>query len=312
MTTRAAPTLFALCVLAAAAALAPPAALAQSLDDTPRIAIISAYEPEWQAHKAAMDAVTTHQDNGVEFYAGSLGGEEVVVFLSGVGMVNAAMTTQLALDRFNVEAIVFSGIAGGVDPALGVGDIVVAEEWGPYLHMVLARETADGYKLPPFYPNPFRNYGMMFPHPVEVRREGATEVEERFWFQADAGLLEAARKAAGAVELQRCSAADACLAEAPEVVVGGRGVSGSAFVDNADFRTYVFETFNARLLDMESAAVAQVAYANDVPFVVIRSLSDLAGGGEGENELPVFFALAAENAARMVHAVLAEIGAGGR
>ena len=104
--------------------------------------------------------------------------------------------------------------------------------------------------------------------------------------------------------LARCTAADACLNEAPSLVVGGSGVSGGAFIDNAAFRTWAFETFGARVLDMESAAVAHVAYANDVPFIAIRSLSDLAGGSEGANQMEVFLGLAAGNAASVVKALL--------
>ena len=85
---------------------------------------------------------------------------------------------------------------------------------------------------------------------------------------------------------------------------GGNGVSGAAFVDNADFRAYAFETFDARLLDMESAAVAHVAYVNKVPFIAFRSLSDLAGGSDDGNELPIFFQLAADNSAAVVLAFL--------
>ena len=81
-------------------------------------------------------------------------------------------------------------------------------------------------------------------------------------------------------------------------------MSGSAFVDNAAFREYTFATFGARVLDMESAAVAHVAWANDVPFIAVRSLSDLAGGGPGKNEIGVFFGLAAGNAAAVVRALL--------
>ncbi len=51
---------------------------------------------------------------------------------------------------------------------------------------------------------------------------------------------------------------------------------------------------------METAAVATVAYANDVPFIGFRSLSDLAGGGPGENEMETFMTLAAENAAALL------------
>ncbi|RPI92993.1 MAG: phosphorylase, partial [Chloroflexi bacterium] len=57
-------------------------------------------------------------------------------------------------------------------------------------------------------------------------------------------------------------------------------------------------------LDMESAAVAHVAYVNNVPFIAFRSLSDLAGGGPGENEISTFFQLAADNSANVVIAFL--------
>ena len=87
-------------------------------------------------------------------------------------------------------------------------------------------------------------------------------------------------------------------------MIGGAGVSGGAFVDNAAFRSYAFETFGARVLDMESAAVAHVAWANRVPFIAVRSLSDLAGGSEQGNQLEVFFRLAADNAAAVVRAIL--------
>ena len=68
--------------------------------------------------------------NGIEFTLGKLAGKDVVLFLSGESMVNASSNTQLLLDRFNVKAIVFSGIAGGVNPALHIGDVVVAKQWG--------------------------------------------------------------------------------------------------------------------------------------------------------------------------------------
>ena len=88
-------------------------------------------------------------------------------------------------------------------------------------------------------------------------------------------------------------------------MVGGNGVSGQAFVDNAAFREYAFKTFQANVLDMETAAVGMVAYSNSVPFIAFRSLSDLAGGGEGENEMLIFLSIAAENSARVMLAFLA-------
>jgi len=104
-----------------------------------------------------------------------------------------------------------------------------------------------------------------------------------------------------------------CLHEPPKIIVGGSGnsnvsgVSGGAFIDNAEFREYTFNTFGAQVLDMESTAVAHVAYSKAVPFIAIRSLSDLAGGEDGENELPIFFSFAAKNSAEVVKALLQKI-----
>ena len=287
--------------VALATILAVPA-FAQMLDDTPRIAVMSAFEPEWQALRAELEEPAEHAVNGSSFVTGTLRGKPVVLLLSGVSMVNAAMTTQQVLDRFDVGAVVFSGIAGGVDPALDIGDVVVAERWAQYLDVVIARETAEGFAPPPFLDTPHPNYGMIFPRTVGVTRAGGTEREAKFWFEVDPDLLALAREVVTGIDLTGCVAENACLSEPPEIVVGGNGVSGSAFVDNAAFREYVFDTFEAKVLDMESAAVAHVAYNNGVPFIAFRSLSDLAGGGEGENEIGTFFGLASLNAAAVVGA----------
>ena len=289
-----------------------PAAAHERADEVPRTAVVSAFPPEISILRGALDEAETRSVNGVEFALGSLEGRDVVLFLSGISVVNAAMTVQLALDRFDVERIVFSGIAGGVDPSLNIGDVVIADRWGQYLELLLARKVEGGWGKPPFFEYPFANFGMMFPRSVTVRRPGGGEPETRFWFPVDESLLAAARAASSNVALERCTPDDTCLREPPRVVVGGPGVSGSAFVDNAAFREYTFETFGARVLDMESAAVAHVAHANGVPFLAVRSLSDLAGGGPGENEIGVFFGLAADNAAAVVRALLRALPDPGR
>jgi adenosylhomocysteine nucleosidase len=282
--------------------VAGPLRAADRLDSTPRVAVISAFEPEWKALKTAVEGAKTHQANGVEFVTGTLGGRSVVLFLSGVSMVNAAMITQLALDRFDITGIVVSGIAGGVDPSLHIGDVVVAERWGQYLEAVFAREVDGKFQPPPFIKTPWPNYGMIFPADVGVR-SAKGGLEKRFWFETDGGMLAVAGRM-GAVRLKRCTADQACLNETPRVRVGGNGVSGQAFVDNAAFRQYVYKTFKAQVLDMETAAIATVAYTNGVPFIAFRSLSDLAGGDHGPNELKAFFQLASDNSAAVVQRFL--------
>jgi adenosylhomocysteine nucleosidase len=290
-----------LCLLLAL--LAPPLRAADRLDAVPRVAVVSAFEPEWKVLKANLGDARSHSVNGVEFVTGTLSGRKVVLFLSGVSMVNAAMNTQLALDRFDVTSIVVTGIAGGVDPGLQIGDVVVAKRWGQYLEAVFAREADGKFLPPPWARTPFPNYGMIFPAEVGVR-SAKEQPEKRFWFDADAGMLAGAAKI-GAIDLKRCTAEQACLPAAPRLVVGGNGVSGAAFVDNAAFRQYVFKTFNAQVLDMETAAVAMVAYANGLPFIAFRSLSDLAGGDQGGNEVRTFFQLASDNSAAVVQRFLA-------
>ena len=281
-----------------------PAAAHDRQDDVRRVAVVSAFAPEMSVLRGDLDNAAVRSINGVEFVAGTLEGREVLLFLSGLSIVNAAMTVQLALDHFRIDRIVFSGIAGGVDPALHIGDVVIADRWGQYLETLFAREIEDGWAKPPFFDYPFANFGMMFPRSVTVQRAGVEAPETRFWFPVDEALLAHARTAVADVVLDRCLADGTCLQRPPKVVIGGPGVSGGAFIDNAEFREYTFKTFGARVLDMESAAVAHVAYANNVPFIAVRSLSDLAGGGEGENQIEVFFRLAAGNSAAVVKALL--------
>ncbi len=276
------------------------------LDEAPRIAVMSAFEPEWKLLLTQTTDTRTYSVNGVEFVTGTLREKPVVLFLSGVSMVNAAMNTQLVLDRFRITHIVFSGIAGGVNPALSMGDVTAPAHWSQYLEVLMARETAPGqYSPPPWKNDPYLpNFGMMFPRPVPVRSAAHPEIDRRYWFDADPAMLEVARKL-DAVELQACAPAGKCLTHKPRLVVGGNGVSGQAFVDNAAFREYTFKTFEANVLDMETAAMAMVATSNGVPFIAFRSLSDLAGGGEGANEMATFMAVAADNSARVLLAFLA-------
>lgn len=292
------------CVTAAALCL--PAWAAPAFDETPRIAVVSAFQPELSLLLAQVREPRKFTANGVEFTTGTLQGKPVVLFLSGVSMTNAAMNTQLVLDRFKVSHVIVSGIAGGVNPALNIGDVTVAQRWGQYLEVLMARESAPGtFSVPPWMDDvKLPNYGMMHPRPIRLRSAGHAGEERKFWFDADPALLKIAN-GIQSVALDDCDAQRKCLGHKPRVVVGGNGVSGQAFVDNAGFREYTFKTFQANVLDMETAAIAMVAYSNGVPWIAFRSLSDLAGGGKGENEIGTFFKIAADNSARVLLAFLA-------
>jgi adenosylhomocysteine nucleosidase len=273
--------------------------------DVPRIAIMSAFDAEWQALRAATEITGSRVVNNRTYYFGRLAGHDVVLLLSGFSMVNAAMTTQALLDRIPVKAIVFSGIAGGVNPGLNVGDVTVPAQWGNYQEQVFARETAQGFE-PARRTTDFGGYGMMFPQGTSVTVAGAPpdSLVRQFWFQADSTSLAIARAVASRVTLSRCTSGGTCLAHTPRIVVGGNGVSGPTFVDNAAYREWVWKAFRADALDMETSAVALVAQENAVPYIAFRSLSDLAGGNGDRNEARTFGVLASANSAAVVMAFL--------
>jgi adenosylhomocysteine nucleosidase len=212
------------------------------------------------------------------------------------------MNTQQLIDRFHITGIVFSGIAGGVNPSLNIGDVTVPAQWGQHQENVFARATDDGWD-PRGIAGEHGNFGMMFPRGQRIVREGEPANDpraRRFWFPADERMLGIAREVAHTVPLDRCTEAGDCLHVRPTVVVGGNGLSGPTFLDNAEYREWLWRTFLADAVDMESAAVAHVAHVNRIPWIVFRSLSDLAGGDASGNRIRTFGRLAADNSAKVL------------
>jgi len=296
----------ALLVLAPLAAFAPAGAEIGSGDDS-RTAILCAYEPEWQA---LLPSVTDQQKvmyAGVTFVVGRIEGTPVVLIESGISQVNAAIATQTAIDHYKLDGIIVMGISGGINPDLHIGDVIIPGQWREYLDSVFARERGGRYTLPSYFAMPqTEHFGMIFPQPVRIQNSGGG-TDLHTWFPAGARLLDAARKISEDVVLENCTADRKCLPSMPRVIVGGNGISGPAFVDNAAFRNFARRAFQAEAVDMEAAAVAHAAYMNKVPFLSIRSLSDLAGGDIGPNEMEVFRALASRNALAVLRALLMQV-----
>lgn len=298
----------------------PVPARAEKIDRMRRTVVMTAFPPEWDALVRSVQRPRQYRLNGLLLLTGTMEGKPVLLMQSGVSMVNAAMNTQLVLDRFEVRRIIFSGIAGGVDPSLSIGDVVVPEDWAPYLEVAFARHTDKGW-VPPetIDANAPANFGMMFPRGVRVGN-AIEPMRRHYRFPVDPALLALARRVATGVTLRRCvgegemrpasisaTPAPGCLMQEPKVVVGGTGVSAGVFADNAEFRNYLFSAWKATVLDMESAAVSQVAYANGMPVIIFRSLSDLAGGDAGENQMSTFMALSSVNSADVVRTFIAAL-----
>ena len=283
-----------------------PTAIPLKLDDTPRIALVSAFDSELYAFRDEGNIERTEVVDGRTVYLGTLAGNNVLMTISGVSMVNASMAAATLVERFNVTHLVFSGIAGGVTPDLRIGDVAVPARWAEYQENYFGRQIGDGFVPPPWVTPIAPNFGMMIPNCPDVVLPGSPpDLETRMcWFDTDPAMLQVAAEVAEDIELERCVDADHCLGETPVIRVGGNGVAGPTFVDNAAYRNYVWDVWQADSLDMESSAVAHVATAKNVPFIIFRSLSDLAGGGPGENEIGTFFQLAADNSAKVMLAFL--------
>lgn len=268
-------------------------------------AVVAAYPPETEAlHRefgVRPGAFTRATINGIEFWRGKHAGRDLLVFRTGVSVVNAAYVLQLALDRFPVTHVLFAGVAGGIDPALHVGDVVIPERWAYHGEAAYLNEDGKGgYVTPEFMTPSHVNFGMMFPRDVSVVREGE-EPKRMPAFPADPDLLAAARRAVPKLPPQRKAG------RAIDVSVGGTGVAGPVFLDNAKYREWVFKTWQARCVDMESTALAHVAYASRKPILIVRGLSDLAGGQKGANPIDANEAQVSEIAARVLRGVVEEL-----
>lgn len=93
-----------------------------------RIGIIGAMDEEIALYKEAMKETATTVRAGITYYTGQMEGKPVVLCKSGVGKVNAAVTTQILIDQFQVDRVIFTGVAGAIHPDLNIGDIVVSTD----------------------------------------------------------------------------------------------------------------------------------------------------------------------------------------
>ena len=244
------PTLVAsLLLLAAACAPAPPAPAAVAAP----IVIQGAMPVETDALVAALGGAADVRIQGWTFWTGTLDGHPVIVSKTLKGMTNAAAATALAIERFHPAAIVNQGTAGGHDPALHVGDIVIgAASVNIGAFRTGARARGQGTNFDEWRPMDL------------IRTEGSAGQDPNAWvmrrFPGDPALLAAAKAAA-----PRYS---------PGVAI--EGVIGSSDVWNSELDRIarMHDTYGTSVEEMETAAAAQVAASSSVPFLGIRVLSN--------------------------------------
>lgn len=179
---------------------------------------------------------------GLTFVQGTLNHRKVVVVQSGIGKVNAAMCTQILINCFYVTAVINTGVAGGIDSQVEIGDVVISND---ALHHDFDT-TVFGYEL------------------------GEIPQMECSRFPADPTLCQVALSLASNILSKN-------------QVHLGLVVSGDQFISSTEQKQRIAESFQASCVEMEGAAIAQVAYLNQVPYVVIRIMSDKADNSAPDN-----------------------------
>lgn len=205
------------------------------------IGIVGAMQEEIDLLLSEQQEVTTERHAGILFYAGKLHGRKIVSCKSGVGKVNAAVCTQVLIDRFGADAVIFTGVAGALDPLLEIGDIVVSDSCVQHDMDV----TALGFP------------------------RGVIPYQEVSEFPSDPELIRLARQAGERLFPGRCRI--------------GKVLSGDQFIADREAVKRLREELGGACAEMEGAAVAQVCHMNDIPHVIIRSMSDKADGSAHVN-----------------------------
>jgi adenosylhomocysteine nucleosidase len=220
------------------------------------VGIMSAMREEIEGLLAGMGDSEVTEAGLRTYHKGTLWGTPVVLVFSRWGKVAAATTATHLIEHFGVDRIVFTGVAGGIDEALHVGDVVVADKL--YQHDMNASPLFPRHEVPLL--------GVAgFPTDPELRRDAVAAADK---FLAD--------------ELRRRVAPEV-LAEfgisRPKVVTA-EVASGDHFFASRDDRQRLREALPAvACVEMEGAAVAQVCHEYGVPCVVIRTISDAADEG---------------------------------
>lgn len=219
---------------------------------------------------------------GLCFAEGVLGGRRVVLVESGMGKVNAALAASLLYDKFDCSLAVFCGLAGSLDPDLLAGDVVIATKLVQHDHGDILE---DSYRLtqpsiPPYKPSP-----------------------ESVGYLLAPGLLATVQSVLAGTSLPPLSASELDRGGRKPIIHFGDVLTGDAFIRRTQERDRLQAAFGALAVEMEGAALAQVAERFGRPCLVVRSISDHAGA-DAHIDFAILSEEAAQNAFRIVTALL--------
>lgn len=247
----------------------------------PAIGVICAIRQEVAALRGVLEHDQRHEVGGFGFDQGRLDGRSVVLAEAGIGKVNTATVATILALRFDAGALVFKGVAGGLDPELAIGDVVVADRAIQHDCGVFQNERLHPYQaghVPFFNPTPELGYNV------------------------DPALLQRVRGRLEGVELAPLSAPAGGAGRRP-VIAYGTILAGDQFINCEVTRERLYREFGGRAVAMEGAAMAQAACRLGLPWLEIRALSDLAGA-ESHFDFGAFVGEVAQSSALILRRIL--------
>jgi adenosylhomocysteine nucleosidase len=247
-----------------------------------RTAVLGAFADETVLLEKQLSNRKDYSFEGISFFAGKLNNRPVVLANTGIGKVNAGMTATLLIEHFKPGEVIFTGIAGSINPEILPGDIIIGEQSTQHDRVIV---TAEGSQ----------SRGTI--NPIDGSRNPV-------FFQADERLLQAALVSSAVVQLEKIETKSGL--RQPKILKGVIA-TGDSFVASEKFGRQLRMNLGADAVEMEGAAVAQVCYQHNIPCIVIRSISDKA------NETAVvdverFMTVAAENSATLVAEMVRQLG----
>ena len=214
------------------------------------IGIISAMKEEIQALHNQLELRSTIEKGGRTYYQGKLFHQEVVLVFSRWGKVASATTVTQLINDFEIDEIIFTGVAGGIKSKVRIGDIVIGQEL--YQHDMDASPLIPKYEIPLLGKRAFQT--------DVIRTKSLQLAAKSFITQIDVYLSRDVLKMFQIDE--------------PQIHVGDIA-SGDQFISDKMDRTQIKKGLPQVLcVEMEGAAVAQVCFEYKVPFTIIRTISD--------------------------------------
>jgi adenosylhomocysteine nucleosidase len=219
-----------------------------------------------------------------EAYRGTIDGREVILVQSGVGKVASGMVAVTLLSQFHCRPLMISGVAGGLDPKLGIGDLVIGTQLvqHDYGHL-----TDKGIK--PFKPG--------------ISPVG--EPEQDYIYKVPEDVIAKLKNALAHVTLPSLPGDIVAGGRTPHLVFGTIA-SGDQFINSETKRTQLHAEFGAQAAEMEGASTAQAAELFGTYVINVRSMSDLCGQ-ESHLDFPRFLLATAPVAADVVRRIAAVI-----